>query len=159
MEAELLHRAGYPAFEWEDKASLKAMRLKGEYETAERLSATFHDGISPTVEEIKEWEWEKICRETQKTGNIGSLVKSVQRHQSHHHISYLIEAFLWACAVQSREWMKNYPSLRQLGRNPQLKLKSKNFRNWSGPDLIFPGARRFCLCKDIACAGKNQIGT
>lgn len=124
---------------------LKALRLCGDLDGADRVPLEVTPGFSAA--EKRELEWEKLCRESQRTGSVSSLVLSVQKNKSHHSPAYLCEALLWSRIVKSREWIQRFPTARSMARNPHASLKSSYLFDWvttfeSCYDPAIPGILR-----------------
>jgi hypothetical protein len=99
---------------------VKSLRLLGDFDAASSLTARTEKEIKLTIDETKEFEWEKLCRQITSSGNIDSIVQSVMRRKPHCEESYVLEAFLWICSTKSRQWLLRFPTLKILTRGMHL---------------------------------------
>lgn len=90
---------------------VRAFRLARRFDDADRSSreALQNSGMDKSMR--LEFEWEELCREVQRTGDLSRMLSSVKPNQSHHNSGYIIEASLWARIPLSLEWMEKMTKL------------------------------------------------
>ena len=84
-----------------------------------------------------EISWQKLCLEIPQKQDLSKLVKSCQQGSSHYEPSYILETFLWQCAVPS-PWVRARLSLKTLKRRKAVNLSRE------------PNLAKLCLRLDAA---------
>ena len=100
---------------------INAYRLQGESETAKQLSIEAEaTGLSDLAS--LELRWETLCNDAGRTGELQSMVVSVDRQGEFRKAPFMIESFLWTRAVRSKAFEDRVPNMRNLRRITGVQL-------------------------------------
>lgn len=69
----------------------------------------------------REFEWIELCGAAQTSSNFQPLLNATRRGAPFYDGTYVIEACLWAMAVETREHLDRLPSLESLRRSKQVR--------------------------------------
>lgn len=75
----------------------------------------------------KEIAWQELCATALQSNSIESLMLAVRRGKAHQEPSYILEAYLWSRAVQTRAWMTRFPRVRKLSFGVKLNPSELGF--------------------------------
>lgn len=107
----------------------KAWRLAGQTGKAAQEMERVRRAGALNEEERRELEWEAICAEVVRGGDITGLVTSCLPGRPHHHYAYLLECFFWTRAVRTRQWLERFPKLASFSPS-EWKSPRKQFGHW-----------------------------
>ncbi len=126
--AETLGLEALHEFERARLGRVKALRLTGRPDEAAGLHA--ETKLSRTVSPATNLalDWEGICRELQKTGDMARMIQATGRTGDHREALYILEATLWAKAVTSKQWLTRLPKAESIRKafSDSLKKPSAN---------------------------------
>jgi len=105
----------------------KSLRLCGRVREAESIFEDLSSINQFSEGEKKELAWELMCRKVAKSGDITPLVMAIRKGKSHHKPIYIVEAFIWSRAVQTRQWIQRFPRMRNMARHKGITRKSLGF--------------------------------
>jgi len=92
---------------------LRCLRFSGQVEEAEQLDAEIRQ-LSLSEKGQLELDWEHACRRMLKLHDAEEIFHLIRRGKNHYRPSYVLEAFFWARAVSSLEWLSRLPKLKTL---------------------------------------------
>ncbi len=107
---------------------VRTLRLCGMRGRAQAECNVFLQSDGLSANERAELQWEENCLALHgPDADLTPLLASVKKGQVHHAESYILEAFIWTRAVSSTEWLKRYPTVKSLARNPNLDFRGAGF--------------------------------
>ncbi len=101
---------------------LKSLRLLDRSDEFIAFATTVSTFAQNTNNEDLEREviWERECLAIRQNESMSPVLGICRRHRSHHRASYLLEAKLFASALQTTQWLNTFPKVNSMIRNPNL---------------------------------------
>lgn len=104
---------------------IKAHRLRGDYDEAMRCIEEFSKAESILSDAMKlEIEWESMCLEICKTGDVKDILKSASSSGRHRDATYVVEAFFWKSVVKKAPSRFKIPAMRTIIKYEDMDTKS-----------------------------------
>lgn len=95
---------------------VQLLRLSGRLSESENLAEMVSQDQELSFEAQLELDWERMCRQAQKTGEIFPLIRASSRGGTHRHSTYVIESTFWVKVTSSKTAFSQVPKVESIRR-------------------------------------------